>query len=400
MATRSVSPNQQPLPFSDPAWAGQGADAQPLASTEPPAPVWLAEFSGVEVMHRTRMFASPSILARVMRTIEASALPHDQVVELWRWVMTMQIAAGLQPNTTVARYAEILARFLRWCLDQPMDWRSLNAQAFDSWAKALDMQHRNGASWRRTQLQAVRNYYSWRHRMGLGADCAAHVKAPRVTKRTPRRYTMANMRAMLGAVTDRAHSPLLAQRDYCLILFLYATGARRDEAAQLRLDQLEIGEKVGRVRFFGKGAKERTVGIEGPVVRALRNWIFERDHHSGISDCVFWSTDKAHGNFGQPMCGKSLELLVRRYAQAGGLGSHGVHRFRVTYATELYDHSGGDLERLRIALGHESIETTRRYLAVSDKQTSTRMPAHRQFSAMGEKPDGLPLWAKNKEGAL
>src|SRR5207237_5681744 len=49
----------------------------------------------------------------------------------------------------------------------------------------------------------------------------------------------------------------LALRDRALILFLYNTGARAQEAADLRAEHLDLGE-YSLVRLHGKGDKWRT----------------------------------------------------------------------------------------------------------------------------------------------
>lgn len=362
---------------------------------EPPA--WVASLVGHESAHRDRVLREGGALARIMRSIERAQMPGDQMLDLWRWVMSVRISLGLASHTTVARYAETLARFFRWTTEKSLDWQVLSARDMDAWQKALYMERNNGASWRKVQLQALRSFYDWRSRMGIGVNCTLGVKGPRTAIRTARKYSWADLRKLFGAIDETAFSAMIGQRDKCLLLFLLATGARCDEAGGLRLDQIELREKSGRVRFFGKGSKERVVSMEGPVVAELRAWIMARDQYSGLSDAVFWSTDTGHGNYGQRLCGSAIERVVKRYAKAAGLGSWGVHRFRVTYATRLYD-NGTDIERLRIALGHQTIETTRRYLAVSDKQTATRMPAHDQYAALGMRPEGMPGWAKTKEG--
>ena len=71
--------------------------------------------------------------------------------------------------------------------------------------------------------------------------------------------------------------------------------------------------------------------------------------------------------------------------------------FRVTFATALYD-DGTDIERIRIVMGHESIETTRGYLAVSNRQRSVRLAPTRQHAALGTAPAGMPRWARALEG--
>ena len=177
-----------------------------------------------------------------------------------------------------------------------------------------------------------------------------------------------------------------------VILMLMATGLRREELASLTLDQLELGNNTGIVHVLGKGAKERDVPIEGPVVKQLQEWLVMRAGLQRVeTDCVFFLT-RAYC-FGRAMEPQAIERLVSSVARTAGLRSWGVHRFRVTFATSLYD-DGADIERIRIVMGHESIETTRRYLAVSRRMRDVRLKTHRQHAALGTRAVGFPLWAK------
>src|SRR5208282_3800244 len=49
----------------------------------------------------------------------------------------------------------------------------------------------------------------------------------------------------------------LGDRDHALLLFLYNSGARADEAATLTIDRLQLGAQSS-VRLHGKGNKFRT----------------------------------------------------------------------------------------------------------------------------------------------
>src|SRR5712691_12721366 len=68
----------------------------------------------------------------------------------------------------------------------------------------------------------------------------------------------AEMDALLGAPDRRTAQ---GRRDYGLLLFLYNTGARADEAAHLRIRELWLGQGPQRepssVELWGKGKKRR-----------------------------------------------------------------------------------------------------------------------------------------------
>ncbi len=102
---------------------------------------------------------------------------------------------------------------------------------------------------------------------------------------------------------------------------------------------------------------------------------------------------------GQALTVRGFEEMVSIHARAAGLREWGIHRFRVTFATQLYD-DGADIETIRHLMGHESIETTRRYLAVSERARRTRLSANRQHRVLGTKPTGAPLWVRLATGGM
>jgi site-specific recombinase XerD len=185
----------------------------------------------------------------------------------------------------------------------------------------------------------------------------------------------------LFAASRKGITPLVCQRDEAMLILLYATGMRREEIANLRPDQVDMDERIAVIRIEGKGAKEREVAVEGPAMTMLRAWLATRAELDGvIAETVFFTVRRNW--WGRPMRAKTVENAVRAMAIRAELGEWGVHRFRVTFATRL----------------HETIETTRRYIAVSGKQRKFRLKAHRQHEVLGTRPEGFPRWAQKLTG--
>jgi len=342
---------------------------------------------------RAQILATPGALAATMRRVEGLVLPEGAIAEVWRWIEHLVIGRGLRGATTCARYAEVVGRFLGYVATQAeWDFRALGLAQIDAWQRWLFMARHNSAAWRGQQLRAVRSFYDWRHRVGLGPNCAVAAQGPRAAKRVARKYRRKELRAMLSTVGG---DTAIAKRDRAVLMFLLCSGARREECATLELRQLEFTERVGIVRFVGKGAKEREVAMEGPVLDELRAWLNERDRVPGASRhhrvwCALSRPAK-----GKPLGVYGIELLVARAARRAELESWGVHRFRVTFATQLYD-DGTDIERIRSVLGHENIETTRRYLDVSERRRSVRLRSERQHEVLGTRHPGMPMWLSKK----
>lgn len=362
----------------------------------PAMPEWL-QMGREEAQQRFRLLEEGGRLASALRALEARTWrQREWLGELWLWVLFLVIVRGYRGRTTVANYVDQLGRFASWVESGERDYRALSATELDAWQRWLYVSRRNGVQARRASLMAVRSFYRWRSTRGVGHDVTEGYAAPKRVQRTPRKYTGPQLRALFEAARQSPNE-VLVLRDVAMMLVLLAAGLRREEIATLRVDQLELGERKGMIHVFGKGAKERNVPIEGPVVRKLTQWLAARSEVPGVcTDAVFVRLVRHYS--GGSLSVRSVEKRIDRLAHLAGLREWGVHRFRVTFATMLYD-DGVDLERIRVLMGHESIETTRRYISISKRMNRFHLKAHRQSAALGEAPDGLPLWAKTLEDA-
>lgn len=355
----------------------------------------LAPLSALERAQREVVLAERGELARAMRVIESHAVARPAwLVELWLWALHLTIVRGYRASTTVATYARTLSLYVAWVIGKDIDFANVSLRELDDWQKSLYIVRRNSAGYRRRHLNALRSFYDWRASRGYGRNCTDGMRGPAKVVKAPRKYTRLQLKALFTAAR-KGITPLVSQRDEVLLLVLLATGLRREECATLRVDQLELNDRTGLLRIEGKGAKERLVPIEGPVVQQLLRWLDARSKIEGLAaDTVFVTVRR--NCYGQAMEKQAIERTVARIAKRAALGSWGVHRFRVTFATQLYD-DGVDLERIRILMGHESIETTRRYVVVSERMNRVRMKAHRQHDVLGTRPEGMPRWAADLE---
>lgn len=315
----------------------------------------------------------------------AGHISAQACAEVWAWVTWMSVIRGNEIRTTAALYVRMVTLYLEWCFAEPVDYAVASMADMEAWQRWLYLARKHSAQHRTRQGYAVRSFYAWRSIHGIGANCGAHLRLPKEVRKMPRKYADDQVRAMLEAAATHP-SPVTAQRDRLLILFLFATGCRREELSKLDVGDVDLGQRVGMVRVSGKGNKERVVPIEGPVVEELRRWLLARDQLRPDSQALFTTIQRPPGR----MTLNAVERVVRRAAVGAGLREWGVHRFRVTYATALYD-QGSDIEEIRILLGHSSIETTRRYISVSSRMRKTRIRAGHQHALLGQSA-GVPSW--------
>jgi integrase/recombinase XerD len=155
-----------------------------------------------------------------------------------------------------------------------------------------------------------------------------------------------------------------------LLLFLYNSGARVDEAAHLTIGDITWGDSPA-VRLVGKGNKTRWCPIWSRTADALKSLAAERARQ----EVVF------RNRLQQPLTRFGIYSLVRRaVAQASkklpSLAAKRIspHRLRHSCAVHLL-RSGVDIDTIRAWLGHVSIDTTHVYAEV-DLQMKANALAH------------------------
>jgi len=169
------------------------------------------------------------------------------------------------------------------------------------------------------------------------------------------------MDALLAAPDRQAAQ---GRRDYAILLFLYNTGARADEAAQLRIADLELTlapqSNHSLAQIHGKGNKLRRCPLWPHTAAELLSLSSGRAPH----EHVFMN------RCGHPITRFGIHTLVERYVnrisqQFPSLLKKRVspHTIRHTTATHLL-RAGVDINTVRAWLGHVSLETTNIYAEV------------------------------------
>jgi integrase/recombinase XerD len=153
-----------------------------------------------------------------------------------------------------------------------------------------------------------------------------------------------------------------------LLMTAYAAGLRVSEVTRLRGADIDSDRMVIRVRH-GKGQKDRYVMLSPRLLEVLRAyWRAARP-----SDFLFPGAAPD-----QPLTTGSVRKVCSRARIAAGLDKHvTVHTLRHSFATHLLE-SGTDLRTIQVLLGHNSFNTTARYVHVATASLpSTQSPFDR-----------------------
>jgi len=184
-------------------------------------------------------------------------------------------------------------------------------------------------------------------------------------------------------------SGLLALRDRALILFLYNTGARAQEVADLRADHLDLGEHP-LARLHGKGGKWRTCPLWQQTAHLLTALLGPAAPPAPGTP-VF----AAHG---QPLTRHGIYKIIRRHASRFDDPRTGrqvsPHTFRHTAAVHLLE-AGVEVNVIRGWLGHADLATTNRYAEIN---TRTKLAALQATEPNDVSPGSRtnPIWRSDQ----
>ena len=190
-------------------------------------------------------------------------------------------------------------------------------------------------------------------------EWCGHLRAIPSKKATPQPIgwlTRSEVNSMLD-VPDR--KTVLGRNEYALLLFLYNTGARVSEAAQLRVSDLQLPGRHGRlalVTLHGKGGKTRRC----PILPETGNVLAELTHGRAANDSVFLS------RHGRPYTRFGIYRVVERCAErVPALTGRKItpHVLRHTIACHLHG-AKIDINTIRSWLGHVDINTTNIYTEI------------------------------------
>jgi site-specific recombinase XerD len=300
----------------------------------------------------------------------------DPLPQLLRMFFTDWMAQQRNASLhTIKSYRDSWRLFLRFVaarVSKPvvrLSLSELTALEVIAFLQHLEVERGDTIGTRNCRLAALRSFFSFvaTREPELMAQCAEVLNVP--TKRAPIRapdYLEPEEVQAILAQPDR--STLIGQRDHALLSFLYNTGARIQEALDLRPEAIRF-DAPACVRLYGKGRKERISPLWPETVALLRS-LLERIPRPGDAPLFV-------NRYGNPLSASGVRFKLAEYVKAAKLRVPTLaqkhvtpHSFRHATAVHLVA-AGVDVTVIRSWLGHVSLETTNHY-AQANLETKRR----------------------------
>ncbi len=210
------------------------------------------------------------------------------------------------------------------------------------------------------KLSALRTFFKFLQRRGvLEQNPARLAPTPKADKPLPHFLTVDEVFHLLDQVGGKIG--FQSRRDRAILELFYSGGLRLSELAGLNLVDLNI--KEGRVRVWGKGAKERLAFLGNPAQKALQDYLPLREQvlqEKALSEEALFLNNR-----GGRLSSRGVARVVGRWSRIAGLpGTLTPHALRHSFATHLLE-GQADLRAVQELLGHASISSTQRYLHIN-----------------------------------
>jgi len=283
---------------------------------------------------------------------------------------------------TLRAYRSDLRDFVEWLPGQKRGNKDPDRLALRSYLVELSGRGLRPTSIQR-KLAALRTFFRRLRETGrIQRDPSRLVKGPKIPGRIPHFLTVAQVTTLLELPFEDG---FLGARDRAILEFLYSTGCRVAEVADMRLRRVDLAD--GHVRVMGKGRKERLAMLGQKAQEAVVAWLPHRKRK--LKEVAL--RDGGHlflNRRGGPLSSRWIFEVVLRQARRAGIAQRLTpHGLRHSFATHLLD-GGADLRSVQELLGHSRLATTEIYTHVSMARLREAYDRAHPHGALRESQEG------------
>lgn len=198
----------------------------------------------------------------------------------------------------------------------------------------------------------LKSFFSWLNDEGLSE---IHIKAYRASESIKITYNDEELKKLLRKPLKTCG--FAEYRNWVIINLLLNSGCRAATIREIKIQDLDLQASLISYRHT-KNGNVQIVPLCQEMKKILREYLKVRSGSS--DDYLFPSCDD------KMMTENGLSEAIRRYNRSRGVDKTSIHLFRHSFA-ERYLRNGGNAFNLQRILGHSTLEMTKRYCRIYDK---------------------------------
>lgn len=300
-------------------------------------------------------------------------------------------------HRTILAYRDSWRLFLRFVAERQkrkvagLRTEDLTGTEVLAFLQHIERDRRGTIGTRNCRLAAIRSFFSFvagqEPRAAKLCSEVLHVPFKRAPKKAVSYLESTEVAAILSQPNQ---SKAEGQRDHTLLSLLYNTGARIQEALDLRPQDIQL-KSPAHVRLLGKGQKERISPLWPETAEVLAALL--RRCPRRIDESMFIN------RYGEPLTASGFRFRLRQYVKAAAQHVPTLlrkritpHIFRHTTAVHLVA-AGVDVTVIRSWMGHAQLHTTNHY---AQANLETKRKALEQVDAK-LRPGKPPRWKRDAD---
>lgn len=226
-------------------------------------------------------------------------------------------------------------------------------------------------------LSALRSFL--KYLIDMDYPCPLAPEAVKHTKTERKHAQVAELEHLVRLVEAPSYmesNKKVALRNRALLEVLLSTGMRISELCNLNRNQIDGS---GRLFITGKGRKERFAYLTPRAQKHLQEYLDSRDDNFPALFIPYSGRNVSKPR--KKLSTNYLQARIKQYRQKLRINvPTSAHSLRHGFATYLVE-EGANPAAVQILLGHESLDTTTRYIHASDKFAEE---THRKFHPLAE----------------
>lgn len=301
----------------------------------------------------------------------------------------LNLQASNYSAKTVYNYERDLNVFASFLQESHIDFETIDKRTITYYKAYLTSRDRRTARLERQgqrqldsrsinrMLSALRAYL--RYLIDIDYPCPISPEAVKLTKagkKHPQVAELEDLIRLVEAPSSLEANVKAALRNRAMLEMLFATGMRISELCSLDRSQID---DTGRIFITGKGRKQRFVYLTPRAKQHLDAYSATRQ-----DNCPALFVPYAGRNAARPKRRISTNYLqdrIKRYREKLKINvPTSAHSLRHGFATYLAE-KGANPAALQILLGHESLDTTTRYVHASDRYAEE---THHKYHPLAE----------------
>ena len=270
------------------------------------------------------------------------------------YIEFLEIERGLANNTLEAYRLDLFQFFNYISKENISDFSQIKRSHINLFFKNLRENKLAPTSISR-KIASIKGFFTWLNATQiLNFNPTLSLEQPKLSQRLPKVLSMEEVEIILKSK--------LSKRNRAIIELMYAAGLRVSELCSIEIQNIDLNSKF--VRCVGKGSKERIVPIGNKAIKAIQEYLKERDYilkKNNKTKAPLFIRENAVGITRIEVYDiiKNLGQLVNKKITP--------HMLRHSFATHLLE-NGADLRVVQELLGHSDVSTTQLYTHVSKKR--------------------------------